>query len=81
MLAGTSRARATSGDGLLEAIREITATRDGAGKARTAAITSLRTLLLNAFQALRDQLESLAVAALVERCAGFRVVADTAGLL
>ena len=75
VLAGTSRARAKSGDGLVEAIREIKATRDGARKARTAAITSLRNLLLNAPQALRDQLESLAVAALVERCAGFRVVA------
>ena len=75
VLAGASRARAKSGDGLVEAIREIKATRDGARKARTAAITSLRNLLLNVPQALRDQLESLAIGALVERCAGFRVTA------
>lgn len=75
VLAGTSRAYAKTAEGRVEIIRAIKTTRDGARKARTAALTSLRNLLINAPSVLREQLEPLASHRLIERCASFRIVA------
>ena len=75
VLAGTSQARAKTAAGHVEMIRAIKTTRDGARKARTAALTSLRNLLIGAPAALREELEPLTTHELIKRCASFRVAA------
>ncbi len=61
-----------SHDGHREALRVHTVTRDGAVRARTAAINELKALVLTAPDNLRETLRGLTTRALVKRCAGFR---------
>lgn len=75
VLAGTSQARVKTAEGHVEMIRVVKTARDGARKARTAALTSLRNLLISAPAALREQMDPLSTHELIERCANFRNVA------
>lgn len=53
-------------------IRQVKVARDTAGKSRTAAIITLKTIVVNAPAELRESLDGLADKALIDRCAGFR---------
>jgi transposase len=64
------------GTGTIEAIRALHTTRAGAVKARTAAINELRSTLVTAPAALRDQLRHLAPAALITACTRLRPGTD-----
>ena len=59
-------------DGPIEAIRMLRVTRLGAVKARTAAINTLRSMLVTSPEALRSQLHGLSPAQLVAACAKLR---------
>ena len=61
-----------SADGTAEMVRQIKIARDTAIKARSAAIVTLKTLLVNAPGALREALEPLTDRKLIERCAALR---------
>jgi transposase len=64
-----------TGDGPVEAIRVLHATRAGAVKARTAAANQLRAVLVTAPAALRELLQPLGPAALIEACTRLRPAA------
>jgi transposase len=72
VLAGTATIIPKTGNGLIEAIRLTRSTRGGAVKARTAAWNQLRSHIVTAPAALRDELDLLTPARLLRRCAGFR---------
>ena len=72
VLAGTSTAVPKSADGVVEMIRQIKVARDVATKARTSAIVTLKTIVVNAPPALREQLDPLGDKALIDTCAGLR---------
>jgi transposase len=72
VLAGTATAVPKSADGAAEMIRQIKVARDTACKARTAAIVTLKTIVINAPPELREQLDRLSDKKLIDRCAGFR---------
>jgi transposase len=55
VLAGEARTRPKSGDGEVEMIRQLKIVRDTALKSRTQAMVTLKTLLINAPQQLREQ--------------------------
>jgi transposase len=78
VLAGRARAIAKAGDGIIEAIRVLHATRAGAIKARTAAVNELKDLLVTAPAGLREQLGGMRTAALVSACARLRPAGDPA---
>ncbi len=59
VLAGDAQGQAKSGDGAVEMIRHLKVARDTALKARTQAMVTLKTLLVNAPQALRERFISL----------------------
>jgi transposase len=61
--------------GTREDLRVLVRTREGAVLARTAAINQLRALVVAAPDALRDELRTMHVAALLKRCSGFRPTA------
>jgi len=61
-----------SADGEIEAIRLVKLTRNGAVKARTAAMNTLRNVLITAPAALRAELEPLPERQLISRCTAFR---------
>ena len=71
-LAGTATAVPKTADGSVEMIRQIKIAKDGAVKARTAAILSLKQVLVNATTALRERLEPLSKMALIHACGGLR---------
>lgn len=73
VLAGTATAVPKSADGLAEMIRQIKIARDTAGKGRTTAIITLKTVIVNAPAELRESLDGLPDKALIDKCAGFRV--------
>ena len=73
VLAGTSSSIPKSADGLVEMIRQIKVARDNAQKARTSAIVTLKTVVVNAPPDFRAQLDHLGDKALLEKCAGFRM--------
>lgn len=79
VLNGNATSVPKSADGLSEMIRQIKVARDTAGKGRTAAIITLKTIVVNAPAELRETLDGLADKALIDRCAGFRPgrIADT----
>jgi transposase len=79
VLNGNATSVPKSADGLSEMIRQIKVARDTAGKGRTAAIITLKTIVVNAPAELRESLDGLADKALIVRCAGFRPgrIADT----
>lgn len=59
-------------NGTREALRALLVTRDGAQRARTAAINELRALLLSAPDELRSQLRRLTRGKLIDRCSRLR---------
>lgn len=71
-LSRTSTAAPKNHCGVLESIRVLRAARQGAIKARTAAINHLKALVLSAPEKLRAELLGLGTADQVKRCAGFR---------
>jgi transposase len=70
--AGTATGVAKGRAGLVEAIRVLRVARRSALKARSQAALQLHSLVSTAPQALRDDLRSLKLALLVQRCARFR---------
>jgi transposase len=75
VLAGTCRTVPKDGTGPVEAIRMLKTTRDGAVKAKTAAINQLHALVVTAPAALRSCLQPLSSKTLIERCAALRPAA------
>lgn len=82
VLAGLATAVPKAADGAAEMVRQIKVARDTAAKARSAAIITLKTIILNAPSDLREELQLLTDRKLIERCAGFRPghIADTTAL-
>jgi transposase len=70
--AGTATTVPKSADGEVEAIRLLLVTKRSADKARTAAWTQLRTVLVTAPAELRERLAPLPRAELLRRCAALR---------
>jgi transposase len=69
VLAGTATAIPKHADGAAEMVREIKIAKDTAVKARSAAIITLKTLVVNAPAVLREQLSLLGDRDLIETCA------------
>ena len=72
VLAGQATAIPKSADGAVEMIRQVKVAKDVAVKARTAAMISLKQVLVNAQPELREELQPLTKMALINRCAGLR---------
>lgn len=72
VLAGKADAVPKSADGVVEMIRQIKVAKDVAVKARTSAMISLKTVLVNATDELRQELQPLSKVALIDRCAAVR---------
>ena len=72
VLSGQACAIPKSADGVVEMIRTVKVAKDLAVKARTAAMTSLKQVLVNAPPALREELQPLTKMALLRRCAALR---------
>jgi transposase len=68
LLAGTSTAVPKTADGVAEMVRQLKIARDTAVKARASAMIALKQLLVNAPPELRETLEPLTDAPLLERC-------------
>ena len=69
VLAGIATAVPKTADGASEMVRQIKIARDTAVKARSAAIITLKTLIVNAPDALRELLDPLTDRKLIDRCA------------
>lgn len=72
VLAGKASGAPKRADGPIEAIRMLRVARAGAVKARTAALNTLRSVLITAPEPLRSQLRTLSAAQLVAACARMR---------
>lgn len=72
VLAGQATAIPKSADGAVEMIRQVKVAKDVAVKARTAAMISLKQIIVNAPPELREELQPLTKMALIARCAGLR---------
>lgn len=72
VLAGQASAIPKTSDGTVEMIRQVKVAKDVAVKARTAAMISLKQVLVNAPPELREELEPLTKMALIGRCAALR---------
>src|SRR3954471_24457843 len=72
VLGGQATAVPKTNDGVVEMLRQIKVAKDVAVKARTAAMISLKAVLVNAPPELRETLQPLAKMALIDRCAGQR---------
>lgn len=72
VLAGTATAIPKAADGVVEMLRQVKVAKDTAVKARTAAMITLRALIVNVAPELRESLQGLPKMALIERCAGLR---------
>jgi transposase len=79
VLAGKASGAPKLGDGPIEAIRMLRVARSGAVKAKTAAINTLRAMLITAPDTLRAQLQGLPPAQLVAACAKLRPDARNLG--
>jgi transposase len=77
VLAGQATAIPKSADGAVEMIRQVKVAKDVAVKARTAAMISLKQVLVNAQPELREELQPLTKMALINRCAALRPGAVT----
>ncbi len=73
VLALTSSSVPKSADCLVEMIRQIKVARDNAQNARTSAIVTLKTVVVNAQPEIREQLDHSGDKALLKKCAGFRL--------
>ena len=69
VLAGIATAVPKTADGAAEMVRQIKVARDTAVKARSTAIITLKTLIVNAPAELRETLEPLTDRKLIDRCA------------
>ena len=69
VLSGIATAIPKTADGAAEMVRQIKIARDTAVKARSAAIIALKTLIVNAPDALRESLDPLTDKKLIDRCA------------
>jgi transposase len=72
VLAGEARATPKSADGVCEMIRQVKIARDTAVKARTQALITLKCIVVNAPDELREQLSRLTDKKLIDRCAALR---------
>jgi transposase len=72
VLSGHANATPKTNDGTVEMIRQIKVAKDVALKARTAAMISLKTVIVNAPDELHEQLQPLSKMALIRRCASLR---------
>ena len=72
VLAGVATGIPKTADGAAEMVRQIKIARDTAVKARSAAMTTLKTLLVNAPSRVREALEPLTDRKLIDRCAALR---------
>ncbi len=72
VLGGHATAVPKAGDGVVEMLRQIKVAKDVAVKARTAAMISLKAVIVNALPELRETLQPLSKMALIDRCAGLR---------
>lgn len=72
VLSGQVAAAPKTADGVVEMIRQVKVAKDGAVKARTATMNSLRAVLVNAPAELREALEPLTKMELIHRCSGLR---------
>lgn len=72
VLAGHAAAIPKSADGTVEMIRQVKVAKDVAVKARTAAMISLKQVIVNAAPHLREELQPLTKLALINRCAALR---------
>jgi transposase len=72
VLAGTANATPKQRSGIVESIRLLRAARQTAVKARTQAVIQLKSILVSAPDALRDELRPLKAKQLVDRCATAR---------
>ena len=79
VLAGIATAVPKTADGAAEMVRQIKVARDTAVKARSAAMITLKTLIVNAPGDLREALEPLTDRPLIQRCARLLpgAIADT----
>lgn len=77
VLAGTANSIPKSADGAVEMIRQIKVARDTAVKGRTSAIITLKQLVVNAPDELRETLRTLKDKALIDRCSRFRIPPPT----
>lgn len=80
VLAGIATAVPKTADGAAEMVRQVKVARDTAVKAKTAAIITLKTLIVNAPGELREALEPLTDRKLIDRCARLlpgALIADT----
>ncbi len=71
MLAGLATSVPKSADGAAEMVRQIKVARDTAVKAKSAAIITLKTILVNAPSDVRETLHPLTDRKLIDRCAPF----------
>lgn len=72
VLAGLATAIPKSADGMVEMIRQIKVAKDIAAKARTSAMISLKQVIVNAPDDLRQELQPLSKMALIHRCTALR---------
>ena len=72
VLAGQATATPKTGDGVVEMIRQLKIARDTAGKARTAAMVTLKPIVVHAPPHLREALHALTDHRLLTRCAALR---------
>ena len=72
VLAGQSTAIPKTADGAVEMMRQLKVARDTAVKARTAAMVTLKQIVVTASPGLRETLQDLTAHALLTRCAGLR---------
>ena len=72
VLSGQATATPKTADGTVEMIRQVKVAKDIAVKARTAAMISLKQIIVNAPPELREELQPLSKVALINRCAGLR---------
>ena len=72
VLAGVATGIPKTADGAAEMVRQIKIAHDTAIKARTAAMTTLKTLIVNAPSRVREALEPLTDQKLIDRCAALR---------
>ena len=72
VLAGQSTAIPKTADGAVEMMRQLKITRDTAVKARTAAMNTLKQIVVHASPVLREALHDLTDHGLLTRCAGLR---------
>lgn len=72
VLSGAVTAVPKTADGAVEMIRQVKIAKDTATKARTQAVVTLKTILVNAPAELRERLEPLSDKALLEECRALR---------